>query len=212
MGFEPSQVGYLKEYAELRNRPIDVSAIQIVGEDIEPLKEKLDWISMAEEELLSFGITGLSVSQPGHNLCSACYSNLICALGVFAKLNPNRDCGDTRIYWGREQANAGTGQGTILYGNCAISKNRDKEQAVRIAGCPPTMMSTLLSLIETLLSRPRMLKMLLLGSPQLLAVRLGLYSGNLPKWKRYRSPEFDRSHFRPSLWQRISQVLAAWRK
>ncbi|MEE9491064.1 MAG: hypothetical protein V3V80_02015, partial [Dehalococcoidia bacterium] len=136
----------------------------------------------------------------------------ICALGVFAKTNSNRDCGDSRIHWGREQANAGTGQRTILYGNCAISKNRDDEHAVRIAGCPPTTMSTLLPLIRTLLPWPRMLKMLLLGSPQLLAVRLGLYSGNLPKWKRYRSPEFDRSHFRPSLWQRMSQVFAAWRK
>jgi len=212
MGIKPSQVGYLKEYAEGQDRPIDISAIQIVGEDIESLKEKLDWVASAEEELLSFGITGLSVSHPGHNLCSGCYSNLICALGAFAKTSPNRDCGDTRIYWGREQANAGTGQGTILYGNCAISKNRDKEHAVRIAGCPPTMMSTLLSLVQTLLSRPRMVKMLVLRSPQLLAWRLGLYSGNLPKWKRYRSPEFDRSHFRRSLWQRISQVFAAWRE
>lgn len=212
MGFEPSQVGYLKEYAELRNRPIDVSAIRIVGEDIEPLKEKLGWIAMAEEELLSFGVTGLSVSHPGPSVCSGCYSNLICALGVFAKTNPNRDCGGTRIYWGREEANVGTGQRAILYGNCAISKNRDKEDAVRIAGCPPTMMSTLLTLLRTLLSRPRMLKVLLFGSPQLLAWRLGLYSGNLPKWKRYRSPAFDRSHFCPSLWQRISQVLAPWRK
>ena len=207
MGFEPSQVGYLREYAEFRNRAIDINAIQIVGEDIEPLKEKLAWITMAEEELLSFGVNGLSVSDPGHNLCSGCYSNLICALGAFAKTNPNRDCGDTRIYWGREQANAGTGQRTVLYGNCAISKNRDKEHAVRIAGCPPTMMNTLLSLIETLLSRPRMLKMLLLRSPQLLAWRLGLYSGNLPKWKRYRPPEFDSSHFRWTLRQAISDAF-----
>ena len=212
MGFEPSQVGYLREYAELRNRPIDISAIQTVGEDVEPLRESLVWESNAEEELRTYGITGLSVPYPGHNLCSGCYSNLICALGAFAKFNPNRDCGDTRICWGRKQANAGTGQRTILYGNCAISKNRDDEHVTRIAGCPPTTMSTLLPLIRTLLPWPRMLKMLLLGSPQLLAVRLGLYSGNLPKWKRYRSPEFDRGHFRPSLWQRMSQVFAARRK
>ena len=207
MGFEPSQIGYLREYAEFHNRAIDISAIQTVGEDIEPLKEKLAWITMAEEELLSFGVNGLSVSDPGHNLCSGCYSNLICALGAFAKTNPNRDCGDTRIYWGREQANAGTGQRTILYGNCAISKNRDKEHAVRIAGCPPTMMNTLLALMRTLLSRPRMGKMLLLRSPQLLAWRLGLYSGNLPKWKRYQAPEFDSSHFRWTLRQAISDAF-----
>ncbi|MEE9491097.1 MAG: DUF362 domain-containing protein, partial [Dehalococcoidia bacterium] len=105
MGFEPSQVGYLREYAELRNRPIDISAIQIVGEDVETLRERLVWESDAEEELRTYGITGLSVPYPGHNLCSGCYSNLICALGIFAKTNSNRDCGDTRICWGRKRAN-----------------------------------------------------------------------------------------------------------
>jgi hypothetical protein len=162
---------------------------------------------MAEEEMLSFGITGLSVSDPGHSLCSGCYSNLICALGIFAKTNPNRDCGDTLIHWGREHADAGTEQRTVLYGNCAISKNRDKEHAVRIAGCPPTMMNTLLALMRTLLSRPRMLINLLFGGPQLLALRAGLYSGNLPKWKRYQAQEFDSSHFRWTLRQAISDAF-----
>jgi hypothetical protein len=67
------------------------------------------------------------------------------------------------------------------------------------------MMRTLLTLMRTLLSKPRIMGTLLIGSPQLLASRVGLYSGNLEKWQRYHSPEFDRRHFRPSLWQRISR-------
>jgi uncharacterized protein (DUF362 family) len=204
MGIEPSEVGYLREFAELYNRPIDISSIQIVGEDIEPLREKLEWIAMAEEELLSFGITGLSVSRPGYTVCSGCYSNVICALGVFAKTNSNQDCGDTRIYWGRKPANGGSGQRMILYGDCAISSNRNAKPAAKITGCPPTMMNTLFTLMRTLLSRPRMFKVLLQRIPHLIAWRLGLYSGNLPKWKRYQAPEFDSSHFRPPLWQAIS--------
>ncbi len=195
LGIEPSQVGYLKEYAELHSRPLDISTVQVTGEDVESLKEKLDWESVAEDELLNFGITGLAVPHPGHTLCSGCYGSLICALGIFAKANPNRDFSGTQICWGRNRANGAPGGRIILYGDCGISSNRNEEPAAKIAGCPPPMMSTLLTLMKTLLSRPKMISTLLLGSPQLLALRVGLYSGNLQKWQRYRSPEFDKSHF-----------------
>lgn len=203
LGIEPAQIGYLNEYAALTERSADMDSIQIVGEDIEALKENVTWKSVAEEELLTYGITGLSVPHPGDSLCSGCYGGLICALGIFAKSNPNRDCGDTWIYWGRQKADRGTGRRMVLFGNCAISVNRDKDQGTRIKGCPPTIMSTLLPLLKILLSRPRLLRTILLGSPQLLALRLGVYSGNLPKWKRYRSAEFDPGHFRLPFWQRL---------
>jgi uncharacterized protein (DUF362 family) len=203
LGIEPSQVGHLNEYAALAGRTVDTGAIQVVGENVEALKENLEWESAAEEELLTYGITGVTVPHPGESLCSGCYGGLISALGIFAKSNPNRDCGDAWIYWGRQRADRGIREKLVLFGNCAISRNRDREQAVRIKGCPPTMMNTLLPIMKTLLSRPRLLRTILLGSPQLLALRLGIYSGNLPKWRRYRSAEFDRSHFRLPLRQRL---------
>ncbi|UCG82017.1 MAG: DUF362 domain-containing protein [Dehalococcoidia bacterium] len=205
LGIDPSQIGYLHEYAALTERSADMSTVQVVGEDIDALQEKLSWESMAEEELLTYGITGLSVPHPGDSLCSGCYGGLICALGIFAKSNPNQDCGDAWVYWGRQKADGGAGRKMVLFGDCAISKNRDKNQSTRIKGCPPSIMSTLLPLLKVLLSRPRLLRTILLGSPLLLALRLGIYSGNLPKWKRYRSAEFDPSHFRLSIWQRIKR-------
>ncbi len=212
MGIEPSQVGYLKEHADAHNRPLDMQGIQIAGEDIEPLKERLEWEFNAEDELHTFGITGLSAPYPGQGLCSGCYGNLICALGIFAKTNPDRDFGDTRIYWGRKTANGGGGRRIILYGDCGINANSNAESAATIKGCPPTMMKTLLTLMRTLLSRPRMLKMLVFGSPLLLALRAGLYSGNLKKWKRYQAPEFDRSHFRSTLRQAIADAFRGRRR
>jgi hypothetical protein len=103
----------------------------------------------------------------------------------------------------------GTGARLILYGDCGISSNRGEVPAARIPGCPPSMMNTLLTLMRTLLSRPRLAATLLTGSPKLLALRTGLYSGNLEKWQRYRSPEFDRAHFRPPLWQRLRKPSVA---
>jgi uncharacterized protein (DUF362 family) len=212
LGFEPSQIGYLKEYAEINNRPIDISAFQIAGERIEPLKEKLEWEIDSEKELLELaGITGLSFPHPGQHICSGCYANLVYSVGIFSKVNPNLNFGDTRIYSGKKQAQNRPGQRIILYGNCAIKSNGKEESAASIAGCPPKTMNTLFFLMKTLLSRPRMLKALSLGSPKLIALRAGIYSGNLPKWKRYRLPEFDRSHFRQPLWQRISGVFSRQR-
>ncbi len=213
LGFEPSQIGYLKEYAEIHNRPIDISAFQIAGERIEPLKEKPEWELDPEKELVELaGITGLSFPHPGPHICSGCYANLVYSVGIFSKVNPNLNFGDTHIYCGKKEAHNGPGQRIILYGNCAIKSNGKEKSAPSIPGCPPQTMDTLLFLMKTLLSRPRMLKMLALGSPKLIALRAGIYSGNLPKWERCRPPDFDRSHFRPSLWQEASRALLRGRK
>jgi len=209
LGFEPSQIGYLNEYAKMHDRPLDISTIQIVGERIEPLKEKLEWEIDADKELRELaGITGLSIPYPGQQICSGCYGNLIYSIGIFSKVVPNLNFGDDRIYSGRKQVQDKPGQRVILYGNCAIKSNGKEKAAAIVAGCPPQTTSTLLLLMRTLLSRPRMLKALLLGSPKLIGMRAGIYSGNLPKWKRYRLPEFDISHFRQPLWQRISGAFS----
>jgi hypothetical protein len=73
-------------------------------------------------------------------------------------------------------------------------------------------MNTLFFVARTLLSKPRLFKAILFGSPKLLALRAGVYSGNIPKWRLYRLPEFDRSHFREPRWQSISRVFSKWRK
>ena len=213
LGFEPSQIDYLREYAQLNNRPLDVSAFQIVGERLEPLKEKLMWEVNSGAELFEFaGITGLSVPHPGLHLCSGCYANLAYSLGVFGKINPNLNLGDTTIYSGRNGMSQVTGQRIVLYGNCAIQSNNKTNHNSSLAGCPPQTMSTLFFVMRTLLSKPRMFKTILLGSPKLLALRAGVYSGNIPKWRLYRLPEFDERHFRGPRWQGISRVLSKWRK
>jgi uncharacterized protein (DUF362 family) len=213
LGFEPSQIDHLREYAQLNNRPLDVSAFQIVGERLEPLKEKLMWEVDSGAELFEFaGITGLSVPHPGQHLCSGCYANLAYALGVFGKVSPNRNLGDTAIYSGRNGVPQVTGQRIILYGNCAIQSNNKTNHKASLTGCPPKTMSTLFFVMRTLFSKPRLFKTILLGSPKLLALRVGVYSGNIPKWRVYRLPEFDKRHFREPRWQGISRVLSKWRK
>jgi uncharacterized protein (DUF362 family) len=197
LGIEPSQVGYLREFAERHNRSFNISAIQIKGEDIESVKEQLEWqFEPAKELLTPAGVTGLSALPPGQTLCSACGATLALALAIMGKDNPKMDFGGAELYYGLELRAGRDTQNILLYGDCAIRRNKSLKNAIKIEGCPPTLTGTLLALMKALLSKPRMLRMLLMRVMKLIGIRLGIYREIFPGWDRYRSKEFDKTHFR----------------
>lgn len=196
LGVDPSQVDYLREFAERHNRHFDISAIQIKGEDIESLKEQLEWHFEPDTVLLSQSkVTGLSSPHPGQTLCSACGATLALAVSLFAKDNPKMDFGGAELYYGLELKPDKDTSNTILYGNCAIKHNKRLQNAIKIEGCPPSLTTTLLALMKALLSKPRMLRMTLVRAMKLVGIRLGVYDEAFPGWERYRSKEFDKTHF-----------------
>jgi uncharacterized protein (DUF362 family) len=196
LGVDPAQVDYLKEFAQRHGRSFYIGAIQIKGEDIESLKEQLEWQFEPDEELLTpVKITGLSAPYPGQTLCSACGATLALALSIFGRDNPNMDFGGVALYYGLELKPEGDTQKVFLYGDCAIRSNKGLQNAIKIGGCPPTLIKTLLVLMKALLSKPRMFKMLLLWAVKLIGIRLGIYREIFPRWERYRSREFDKAHF-----------------
>lgn len=198
LGIEPSQVGYLREFAQRHTRTLDVGAIHIEGEDIESLKERLEWQFNPQEELLTpLGVTGLLAPPPGRTLCSGCGATLALALSILAKDNPKMDFGGAELYYGLELVTDKNVQKLFLYGDCAIRRNKGLPNATRIEGCPPSLTGTLIALMKALLSRPRMVRMMLLRAMKLIGIRLGIYREVFPRWERYRSKEFDRAHFWP---------------
>ena len=196
LGIDPAQVGYLKEFAQRHGRSFDISAIQIKGESIESLRERLEWKFEPDRELLAPAkITGLSAPYPGKTLCSGCGATLALALSIFGKDNPGMDFGGAELYYGLELKAQKDTRKVFLYGDCAIKSNKGLRNASKIQGCPPTLTKTLLALMGALLSKPRMLRMLLLRTTKLIGIRLGLYREIFPRWHRYRSKEFDKAHF-----------------
>ena len=223
LGVDPWQVDYLDEFARRNGRSSDISAIRIRGEDIEALTEHLEWRFDPDEELLRpAAVTGLSAPHPGNTLCSACGATLALALSMLAKDNPGMDFGSTELYYGlglrpESAEHQGTGSSrrrVVLYGDCCIGSSgklqkttRDRiakgasepddhhPSVIHIAGCPPSLTRTLLCLMKALLTRPRMLRMLLLRAIKLVGIRLRIYREVFPGWERYSSGEFDRSHF-----------------
>jgi len=196
LGVDPAQVDYLREFAQRHGRSFDISAIQIKGEDTESLKEQLEWRFEPDKELLTPAkITGLSAPYPGQTLCSGCGATLALALSIFGKDNPGMDFGGAEIYYGLELKAERDAQKVFLYGDCAIRSNKDLRNVIKIEGCPPPLTKTLLLLMKALLNKPRMFRILLLRAIKLIGIRLGIYREIFPGWERYRSKEFDRSHF-----------------
>ena len=203
LGVDPAQVDYLREFAQRHGRSFDISAIQIKGEDIESLKEQLEWRFEPDEELLAPAkITGLSAPYPGQTLCSACGATLALALSIFGKDNPGTDFGGAAFYYGlglkptekKEGTNASPAE-IFLYGDCAVRSNKNLQNAIKIEGCPPTLTKTLFALMKSLVRRPRMLRMLFVRAMKLIGIRLGIYHEVFPGWERYRAKEFDKTHF-----------------
>jgi uncharacterized protein (DUF362 family) len=196
LGIDPSQVDYLREFAERHNRSFDISAILIKGEDIESLKEQLEWQFEPDKVLLSRSrVTGISGPHPGQTLCSACGLTLALAVSLLAKDNPEMDFGGAEIFCGLEVRPDIDTQSNILYGDCAIKRNKSLQHATKIEGCPPSLTTTLLALMKALLSKPRMLRMALVRAMKLVGIRIGVYNEVFPGWERYRSIEFDKTHF-----------------
>jgi uncharacterized protein (DUF362 family) len=204
LGIDPPQVDYLKEFAQRHGRSFDISAIQIKGEDIESLREQLEWRFEPDKELLTPAeITGLSAPYPGRTLCSGCGATLALALSIFGKDNPGMDFGGAALYYGlglkpeegKKEGARPSPTKVFLYGDCAIRSNKGLQNVIEIEGCPPTLTKTLLALMKSLLNKPKMFRMLLLRTIKLIGIRLGIYREIFPRWKRYRSKEFDKTHF-----------------
>ena len=196
LGVDPAEVGYLAEFARRHNRSFDISRIELKGEPLESVKEQLGWRFEPDQELLApSGVTGVSAPHPGQTLCSACGATLALALSIFAKDNPGKDFGDVAFYYGLGLEPQKDTQKVFLYGDCAIRRNKDLQNALKISGCPPTLAKTLLALMKTLLSKPRMVRMVLIQAVRLIGIRLGIGSELFVRWKGYRSKEFDKTHF-----------------
>jgi uncharacterized protein (DUF362 family) len=196
LGIDPAEVDHLKQFAQRHGRSFDIGAIQIKGEDIQSLKEQLEWRFEPDKELLvPAGITGLSAPYPGQALCSACGGTLALALLLFTKDNAGTDFGGVELYYGLGLNPERDTRKIFVYGDCVVRSNKRLQNAIKVEGCPPTLIKTLLALMRTLLSRPRMFRLLVPQAARLIGIRLGVSRKLSPGWERYRSKEFDKTYF-----------------
>jgi uncharacterized protein (DUF362 family) len=197
MGIDPSEVGYLREYSTTHGRSLDLEAIQVEADmDSMIFSPRLNWKPDVARELLApADIRGLSVPYAGESLCSRCYATLGVSLVGLISDSPSTDFGGAVICCGKEVRPPPDARKIVLYGDCSVKNNAGIGRAFVVRGCPPSLARSLVALWTSLHSRREMLRAIPVRVLKLAAMRAGIYSDRLPKWRRYQTVDFDRTHF-----------------
>ena len=148
LGYSPDQVPHLEHAAEHRNRPLDLSDIEVVGARIEDVKKhhRYDFeYSQTDEAILPTplvkqGIKGVFYHKFDLSMCTYCSGVnglMISAIRYAWKGEP---WDDVEILTGKSMQPTPGKKKTILLGKCIYQAHKDNPdigEAIPIKGCPP---------------------------------------------------------------------------
>ena len=146
LGFEPAAVPHLAHAANKRQRPLDLSDIQIAGEPIESAAKPHRYdFEYNEDKTLplpmdQMGIQGLSYYKYDLSLCTYCSGMTSTVLAAVAKAWKGQPWNDVEILSGKVMKPSSDKKKTILFGKCmyqAHKENPNIQEMIAIKGCPP---------------------------------------------------------------------------
>lgn len=115
---------------------------------------------------------------------------------VFCKDHPGTALQGVEICGGKEVRPRPDSAQVFLLGQCAISTNKELQDAIRITGCPPSILDTVLKMSTRILPARKAAGALAIRSIKNVGMKLGVYHESFPLFGDDRPPEFDPSHFR----------------
>jgi uncharacterized protein (DUF362 family) len=146
LGFEPAAVPYLVHAAHKRQRPLDLSDIQVAGESVESVAKPhgYDFEYNADRTLplpmANMGIQGLSYYKYDLSLCTYCSGMTSTILAAIAKAWKGEPWDDVEILSGKVMKPTPGKKKTILFGKCMHQAHKDNpeiKEMITIKGCPP---------------------------------------------------------------------------
>ncbi|MBD3254945.1 MAG: DUF362 domain-containing protein [Candidatus Lokiarchaeota archaeon] len=147
LGFEPSDIPHLKEAADERKRPLDLSDIEIKGENIDELAEHHEWdyIYAGDDDLpLPYekaGISGIKYHKYDKSMCTYCSMlNGILLMGIKAAWK-GKPFDKIEVLTGKRMEPSPDMNKTILVGQCQCNKNKNHpniNELIMLEGCPPS--------------------------------------------------------------------------
>jgi len=148
LDIDPKAVPHLVQAAKDRNRPIDLSDIEIRGETIESLASPHGWEFIYENNNtlpLSYakaGIKGIRYRRYDETMCTFCsfYNGVI--LTAIKAAWKGEPFDNIEVLTGKIMEPSPDANKTILLGQCQYNKNKDHpniNQLIAIKGCPPTV-------------------------------------------------------------------------
>ena len=195
LGIEPSSVEYLKEFAAMTNRSLEISTIEVRGESIKDVSRKLEWTRDFEDVARRENINGLSFQFPGKRFCTGCVTHTESVMLGFCKDNKGTTFDDIEICAGGEVKPKKESKKVFLMGKCSIQANKDLKDAFRVKGCPPKAMDMFMTLVNHTIDKRRARRILLGRLFKSIAYKFGIYNEVFPSYKCYGLPEFDDEHF-----------------
>lgn len=146
MGYSAGQIEHLVYYAGRNGESVDLSGIEIRGEDPEMHKSfvEYDWEWTPEDTgpvgFKKRGIAGLAIRKYDSSLCTGCskmYNPMLILLMSAYKGEPFPN---VEVITGKRQKASPGFDYSVLYGKCACSLNKNNpniKNAIAIKGCPP---------------------------------------------------------------------------
>ena len=146
LGIDPSTVPHIVQVAKDRNRPTDLSDIEVVGEKIETLASPHEWDYVYEENdslplpYAKAGITGIKYHKYDTSLCTYCsFYTGVMLMGIKMAYR-GKPFDNIEVLLGKIKEPTEGMNKTILVGQCQYNKNKDHpniKECIPIMGCPP---------------------------------------------------------------------------
>ncbi len=146
LGYRPDQVPHLVHAARAAGRPLDLSDIRLVGEDLENLaRPHAHTFPYTQDGSLpavmeKMGIRGLSYRKYDDTLCTYCSMLNGLILTAVARAWSGSPWDDVEVLTGKAMEPTPGKKHTILLGKCMSRAHKDDPRiahAIPVPGCPP---------------------------------------------------------------------------
>jgi len=148
LGYDPSEIPHLVHAAQDSGRPIDLSDVEVVGEDIESVASRHEYAFPYTEDgslpkpLEKLGVKGLSYPKYDSTICTYCSGFTTVILMAIANAWRGRPWDEIEILTGKRMKPTPGKKKTILIGKCMAQANKDNadiNEMIAVKGCPPDL-------------------------------------------------------------------------
>jgi hypothetical protein len=196
MGIKPDEVEHLREFASLAGRTLSLEGVEVQGERIDDVARKFEWRLSVQDIFRRAGIDGITIQEAeGYSCCSGCLPILTALTCVMTKDCPNTDLDGVEVCMGGDIRAKEGSKKVFLLGDCAIAANRELKDAVRIKGCPPPVLDTVMAMVLKTLPPHKAAGILIPRTFKNVGTKLGIYHEAYPVFGACEPPEFDKKHF-----------------
>jgi uncharacterized protein (DUF362 family) len=147
LGHEPARVPHLVHAARHRQRPMDFSDIEVVGEDMKAVSSYHEYDFTYNEEgtlpriMDKMGVKGLSYPKYDLTMCTYCSALNGIILTAIAQAWRGEPWNEVEVLTGKIMKPTPGKKKTILMGKCMYEANRnhpDIQEMIPVKGCPPS--------------------------------------------------------------------------